>query len=263
MTDSRPTLAPAAVLFDLGGGLFRSPVDRDGYRVVAGHVADLVARSCGQVFTTQEVTERIEHAARTWSRWKDASSAHPEPPEYRWEQFWDAVSEPWTHAPRAVVRVHAQDLCRRFEQATLARRPIDGMRDVLELLAGHGVRTGILSNALAGSVSREVVASSGFEPLLGVQLYSDEQGLRKPNPVFLRRACEALDVAPERTWLIGDTLDRDVRCARRAGATAVLLPGQQPPDDPHHPDQPDLVVTSGQAFRAVLIDVLERVPRSV
>jgi len=49
-----------------------------------------------------------------------------------------------------------------------------------------------------------------------------EDGPVKPDPFGVYRACEMIDVTPERTWLVGDYLF-DLIAARRAGATSVLL----------------------------------------
>lgn len=239
--------APRAVILDLGGGIFHSTDRPEGVDELAVEVADLLARSCGFRIAPDELAERIRGAARGWSRWKDASSADPYPREFRWEEFWELVGDGWPAAPRALVHSQAMSLCVRFEAATMRRRVIAGIRETLEFLATTPIRTAVLSNALAGSLSRRLIAEHGLEPLLGPQLYSDELGIRKPNPRFLERACAALDVDPSDAWMVGDRLDRDVRCARRAGATAVLMPGDEPPDA-SHPDHPDLVVADGFAL---------------
>jgi N-acetyl-D-muramate 6-phosphate phosphatase len=243
---------PHAVVFDLGGGLFDSYDRPAGVEEVAIEVVDLLARGSGFTIGSSEVADRIRQAATSWSRWKNASSEDPFPREFRWTEFWDLVSDGWPPAPRALLQTQAMDLCLRYEAATMRRCLISGIRETLDYLATTPVRTAVLSNALAGALSRRLVADHGLEPLLGPQLYSDEMGIRKPNPRFLEQACAAMDVEPAATWLIGDRLDRDVRCARRAGATAVLMPGDQPPADEAHPDHPDLVVADGFEFLEVL-----------
>ena len=46
---------------------------------------------------------------------------------------------------------------------------------------------------------------------------------RKPEPGLIRRAADALGVAPERCAVVGD-IGSDVEAARAAGARAVLVP---------------------------------------
>lgn len=45
-----------------------------------------------------------------------------------------------------------------------------------------------MSNALCGAGSRALVRQHGFEPYLPVQIYSEEAGIRKPNPEIFARA---------------------------------------------------------------------------
>jgi N-acetyl-D-muramate 6-phosphate phosphatase len=244
--------APHAVVFDLGGGLFHS-VDRPaGVEEVAVEIVALLQRGCAFAPSPDEVADRIRSAAASWSRWKDESSEDPFPREFRWTEFWELVGEHWPPAPQALLHSQAMDLCVRYEAATMRRSMIPGIRETLEYLTTTSVRTAVLSNALAGALSRRLIADHGLEPLLGPQLYSDELGVRKPNPRFLEQACAAIGVEPARTWLVGDRLDRDVRCARRAGATAILMPGDSPPDDSSHPDRPDLTVVDGLELLQVL-----------
>jgi FMN phosphatase YigB (HAD superfamily) len=60
--------------------------------------------------------------------------------------------------------------------------------------------------------------------LFAVQIYSDEAGVRKPNPQMIWNAADELGVAAEGCWFVGDSRRRDILCARRADvAYAVLM----------------------------------------
>ncbi len=63
----------------------------------------------------------------------------------------------------------------------------------------------------------------GFEPLLGVQVYSDEVGMRKPHPGIFQVAAAGLGVDLAGCWYVGDMPDRDVLGGRRAGVGRVML----------------------------------------
>jgi len=78
-----------------------------------------------------------------------------------------------------------------------------------------------------------------------VQVHSDETGIRKPDPEAIWIATRALDLDPAQVWFVGDNYDRDVRCARRAGAGRAVL--MRPPDEvePSTRPQPDDVVQDG------------------
>jgi N-acetyl-D-muramate 6-phosphate phosphatase len=99
----------------------------------------------------------------------------------------------------------------------------DGAREMLEGVAELGLPTALICNTLSANGTRRLVRDHGFAGLLSVELYSDEQGLRKPNPAIFTLALRALDLAPEQVWYVGDKLDRDVLAARRAGLGAAIL----------------------------------------
>lgn len=81
----------------------------------------------------------------------------------------------------------------------------------------------MVSNAHSGRSHRTLLREAGLEDHFGVQVYSDEVGIRKPHPEMIALAARALGTVPERCWYVGDTQDRDVVAGRRAGVAAVLL----------------------------------------
>ena len=133
------------------------------------------------------------------------------------------VGADWPAPARATVADHATELCKRLDVATKDRPAKADSLEMLRALRGRGLRAGIVSNALCGAGSRELVRLYGFEPYLGAQVYSDEAGVRKPNPEIFEGAARLLGVELSRCWYVGDTIDRDVLGGRRAGIAKVLL----------------------------------------
>jgi FMN phosphatase YigB (HAD superfamily) len=122
-----------------------------------------------------------------------------------------------------------------FADAALWLRVIPGCRDGLQALADAGVRLGIISNAdgLIGERLRQLeIAQVG--PGLGVEIEcvidSGAVGVMKPDPRIFTLALDAMDLAPEDAWYVGDMPAIDVVGARRAGLHAVLID----PYDLHH-----------------------------
>ena len=245
----------SGVLFDFGGVVFDVHKPDEGHDVLAGHVAGLLARATGKPVARQELTPAIRATARRYHEWKASASDDPRPREVGQREYWEWTASDWPAAWRAAVTAHAHDLCRRLEQATLHRIPKPGMRQVLEWLASQGIPTAVVSNALAGCASRELARQYELESLLGPQLYSDEMGVRKPNPEFVWHACEAIGVPADQVWFVGDSPDRDVRVARRAGVQRIaLIPSGPLPDDLGElgDDEPDLLVpTPADLLRAL------------
>jgi putative hydrolase of the HAD superfamily len=99
----------------------------------------------------------------------------------------------------------------------------------LEVLA-RDYRLGIVANqpsAVRVALVRDGVA--GFFELWNV---SEDVGLEKPDPRLYAGAVAAAGVPAERTAMIGDRLDRDVRPARSAGMRTVWVLRGEAPDHP-------------------------------
>ena len=91
----------------------------------------------------------------------------------------------------------------------------------------------------------------GFFEVWGV---SDDLGLHKPDPALFRRTLELAGVAGERTVMVGDRLDYDMRPARAAGMHTVWLLRGEAPDDPTPAQlaEPDVAIEELQQLPDVL-----------
>lgn len=70
---------------------------------------------------------------------------------------------------------------------------------------------------------RDFLTRTGVADRFAAQFYSDEEGIRKPNPELALRAAMAVAVNPAQCWFVGDTRSRDILVARRAGLGAAIL----------------------------------------
>ena len=237
---------PAAVLLDFGGVLVQGWPRESAYQEVAAEIDALLTRACGESPGLGQVEADLRAAMRAWRDWKNAQSRRARPREINHREFWeDFVAADWPLAARSVVVAHASDLCQRVDLAMQERTPTDGALELLQRLAALGIRTGCVSNALAGSGSRILMRQYGFEAHLGVQIYSDEVGVRKPNPEIFELATTALNVSPAECWYVGDKRDRDVLGARRAGiARVILMPSGDSDQGPLVTADPDHVIQS-------------------
>jgi phosphoglycolate phosphatase len=114
--------------------------------------------------------------------------------------------------------------------------PFTGIVELLESLTS--LKLGILSSDSTANIQdfvNQYELSSYFQSVIGAQA-----GISKPNPMLLKLACEALDVEPQRTLMIGDTL-ADIRMAPMAigvtwgGSTIAQLAGAAA--IAHHPSE--------------------------
>jgi HAD superfamily hydrolase (TIGR01549 family) len=180
-----------------------------------------------------------------------------EPAELTHRQFWaDFVAADWPAPALAWVTAEATALCRRMGELRQERTFRPGLHDLLDTADALGVPVGIVSNALSGVVHRDHLRRHGVDSRFAVQVYSDEIGIRKPHPGMITAAADALGVPVGSVWYVGDNVDRDVLCARRAGAgAAILVEDKGTHDPPFRPFvQADALLPDLPALNALLAD---------
>jgi HAD superfamily hydrolase (TIGR01549 family) len=221
--NGRNGTTPRAVLLDFGGVLVDIVPRPWGTRDVAKDVHELLRRE-GAPLALDRVERDVRAGWKAYGDWKSAEGRRPHPREMRHRELWEElVAADWPAPSRAIVAERAGELCERLDVATKDRPPKPDALPTLRALAERGIACGVVSNALAGSGSRRLVRQHGFEPYLAAQVYSDETGVRKPNPDIFRIAAGQLGVDLADTWYVGDQIDRDVLGARRASVGRVLL----------------------------------------
>lgn len=101
---------------------------------------------------------------------------------------------------------------------------------VLTRLHAGGLKLGLICNTSVtpGFALRRLLAGWGLDKLLAVQLFSDEMGIRKPNPAIYREMASRLGVDISRLLHVGDRQDVDVEGAIAAGARGLLVGPQAP-----------------------------------
>lgn len=128
--------------------------------------------------------------------------------------------------------------------------------DVVPTLHGlldAGYRLGVIANQ--PSQVRAAMERDGLVGFFEVWGVSDDLGLHKPDPALFRRTLELAGVPGERTVMVGDRLDYDMRPARAAGMHTVWLLRGEAPDDPTPAQlaEPDVAIEELQQ----LLDVLD------
>jgi putative hydrolase of the HAD superfamily len=93
--------------------------------------------------------------------------------------------------------------------------PVQGARFLTRSLARR-FQLGIVSNGLA-DVQYQKLKTLGFWHLFGCVVISEDVGLAKPDPRIFWRAAELLGRQPRECLHIGDSYEKDVVGARRAG----------------------------------------------
>ncbi len=119
--------------------------------------------------------------------------------------------------------------CEYIETLTNFNHLFDGAVDVLQYLQNN-YRLHIITNGFQ-SVQERKLANSGLKPFFATVTNSEHCGVKKPNPLIFEYALRVSGSRPERSLMVGDCIDADVRGALNCGMQAVWFSNQQCPDD--------------------------------
>jgi putative hydrolase of the HAD superfamily len=153
-------------------------------------------------------------------------------PTYRIETWRLALLDQGVEDP-----VLAEELAGRFVTERRARHEVFG--DVAAVLGGlaESHRLALLTNG-ASCLQREKLSASGLSEYFEVVLVSSDLGTAKPDPALFEHALDLLDADPRQTFMVGDSIAKDVEGALVAGIGAVWVnrARREPPAD-----RPDIV----------------------
>jgi FMN phosphatase YigB (HAD superfamily) len=207
---------PAALLLDFGGVLADAPPQRAAPPELVLRLYNLI----GSALTPGEIQRSLTEGSAAWARWRDEDHPDELTQAEVWERF--VIGDwPWTAqtAVRAAISKLSYDWAWRNNWAL---RP--GIPEMLQAGATAGVPMAVVSNTISGAAHRDFLAKAGVGKLFRAQIYSDEVGVRKPNPQMIWNATDELGVPTEPCWFVGDSRRRDIACARRADVgTAILM----------------------------------------
>ena len=97
----------------------------------------------------------------------------------------------------------------------------DGVVQGLQALRGAGLRLACLTNKPT-DFAVPLLRAKGLDGYFDVVFGGDAFERKKPDPLPLLKTCEALQAAPARTLMVGDS-SNDAQAARAAGCPVVLV----------------------------------------
>ena len=247
-----------AVTFDCWGTLLLdSPASDERYRDRRLAGLQRILKTIGVEVSRVELGWAYDASARwlarTWQERRDVPvSEHvheilkrldPTLPERLGPTLLSALTEAYTHP------------------ALLASPELDrSAGSALETLATRGLAIGVVSNVMRtpGSVLRQIFDRSGLLASMKVLTFSDECGIRKPDPEIFRLTLRQIGVAPEDAVHVGDDPILDVEGARAAGMAVIqLAPGGRATA----PVKPDAVISELREVPAALDRLASTRPR--
>lgn len=239
-------MTPAALLLDFGGVLADAPPSREPPPELVLRVYNLT----GGVLTPGEIQLRLTEAAEAYGRWRDEDHPDELPQAEVWERF---VLGGWPSSAQVRVRAAVKRLSYDWAwRHNWALRP--GIPELLSAAASRHLPMAVVSNTLCGAAHRDFLTKAGVGDRFAAQIYSDEAGVRKPNPQMIWLAAAELGVDAADCWFVGDSFQRDVVCGRRAEVAKVIVMRsvRTAKEDPAAWPDPDAIVDDGLGVAALL-----------
>jgi len=215
--------------------VFQTRKRPEGRADVAHHLHEVLLRA-GHDVDTDTLRGSLDAGLAALKDWKNAAGRRRAPLELDHRTIWTDFLASDLDAPvRETLAGSAAGLLADMSPLLSEHEVRPGVRELLDAARSLGVRVGMVSNAHSGRSHRRILCQAGLEEYFGVQIYSDEVGIRKPHPEMIALAARALGTVPEHCWYVGDTQDRDVVAGRRAGVAAAVLTRHHHTDTPPYP----------------------------
>jgi N-acetyl-D-muramate 6-phosphate phosphatase len=243
-------MRPSALLFDFGGTVADAPPQRSAPPALVLRIYNLAKGA----LTPGEIQRSLTEGAAAWARWRDEDW----PDELAQTEVWERFILPgWPPAAQVPVRGAVKKLS--YEWAwrdNWELRP--GIPEAVHTAHHANIPMAIVSNTLSGAAHRDFLRKAGINPYFPVQIYSDEAGVRKPNPQMIWNATDELGVHPETCWFVGDSRRRDIVCARRADVARAILMRSRRTDKECETDwpPPDDTIIDGHELCALIAKTL-------
>jgi putative hydrolase of the HAD superfamily len=175
-----------------------------------------------------------EWEAETWGRLLDEMADALGMERAPFHAAWGETSEPRLTGGYATLRDNLEaiapgatpaqvDVALARRQAVMEAlvRPLDDVEPTLRHLRDRGLRIALVS--MCSPEVPELWRALPVSELFDVEVFSSEDGVRKPHPEIYALAAERLGVPPQRVLYVGDGSFGELTGAAAAGMTAVLI----------------------------------------
>jgi HAD superfamily hydrolase (TIGR01662 family) len=109
---------------------------------------------------------------------------------------------------------------------------------------------GVVSNFAIPECVTELLEQSGLNTFMDIVVVSASVNIRKPNPAIFKCALEKLQLIPEDTAFVGDTVDADIKGGKEAGMKTIYL--ERRPQKDLEFVKPDQTITNLRDLPAAL-----------
>jgi phosphoglycolate phosphatase len=208
-------------LFDIGGTLYRKPID----------LGDMARQFLGEIglseyshYTDDELTAvRMKRA----DKWLDEYML-----DNNVDRHWAPPREIWIEYDKLFLhdlgaKGDVDHLAREYQyrwdhlHPGLHSRLLDGVMPALREIKNRGYKIGICSNRFTDPIPR--LKRDSLLPLFDIIEWTNVPGYRKPAPYMLSKAAAKLEVNPSKCAYVGNMVEFDVPAAKNAGMIPILL----------------------------------------
>ncbi len=202
-----------AILFDVGGTLRSSIPSSEAVKLEkVGQIRELI----GATTSAEELAVLLTSRGAAYRRW-----ARENCQELNEAGVWTRWMLP--EHPASLIEQNAIRLSQIWEQATSVHEPFPETKHVLLELFRRGYRIGIVSNTASTTEAPALLHRLGISGIPEAVILSANVGVRKPNPAILLEATHQMAIDPAKCVYVGNRRDRDVRAAKEAGFSGVVL----------------------------------------
>lgn len=234
-----PSMYPKGLLLDFGGVIVETSPAAGWVDTITDHIDSLLLDEVLADFHPgrERIAEDLVAGDTCAKLWRNAMARPSAPRELTHEEFLlEFVAADWPEPAKEALAPHASTIAYQVCDKQVIRRLRNGIGDLLRWCADVHLPVAIVSNALNGQVHRDFLSEAGLSGYVLAEVYSDEAGVRKPNPELIVQGARRLNIPVADCWYVGDHLDRDVLCGVRAGVGAtVLMPAPNTPKRPFTP----------------------------
>jgi HAD superfamily hydrolase (TIGR01662 family) len=132
---------------------------------------------------------------------------------------------------------------------------------ILEKLQEMGYQLGAISNAADDENVQELIDKGNLRPYFEFIISSAACSIRKPDARIFQLALEHFKVPPEKTAMVGDTLDADVLGANQLGIYSIwIIRRANDPPEGELSIQPQAVISTLGEIPALLAELEKSLP---
>lgn len=208
------------ILFDYGGVIEDLERDSDLFKRGVVEIKKLLG-GWNINIGVEPLIEMLRKGQKKYEKWYEQNNFREPDIVSLWTDF--LLFEIKDRISGIINSERADSLSSIYEYYSYKRRVRVNIRSIIGKLYLAGYNLGIISNTMSISLIPERLRMFEISRFFTAITLSIGCGYRKPNPAIFNIALKEMDLKPDQTVLIGDTLSRDIFGGKKAGISRVIL----------------------------------------